>query len=128
MGQLADLLAEALYTQGRLDEAQRIIEEAETTAPSHNEAWMLWQSAKAKVLPRRGQLAAARQLIAETEAESSSAPWIIQAAVLVAKVKVSRMAGEPDQAAASLHAALRIHESRTSSFLRRDISPAREPK
>jgi hypothetical protein len=31
LGHLADLLAEALYAQGRLDEAQQMTEEAEVT-------------------------------------------------------------------------------------------------
>ena len=111
--QLGGLLAEALYAQDRLDEAEQMIEEAETTAgPSQNEAWVLWWSAKAKVLARRGQFAAARQLIAEAEEGISTAPWILQAMVPVAKAEVSRLAGDPDQAAASLTAALRIYEDR----------------
>jgi tetratricopeptide (TPR) repeat protein len=111
LGHLAGLLAETLYAQGRLDEAQQLIEEAETTAvPSKNDVWMLWRSAKAKVLAQRGQFAAARQLIAEAEEGGSSAPWMLRAAVLMAKAEVSRLAGAPDQAAASLRTALRIYE------------------
>lgn len=107
------LLAEALYAQDRLDEAQQMIEEAETTAvSSQNQVWVLWRSVKAKVLARRGQFAAAMQLIAEAEEGISSAPWILRAMVPVAKAEVSRLAGDPDQAAASLNAALRIYEDR----------------
>jgi predicted ATPase/DNA-binding XRE family transcriptional regulator len=113
LGHLAYELAEALYAQGRLDEAQQMIEEAEaTTAPSQNEVWMVWRSAKAKVLARRGQFDAARQLMAEAEAGISSAPWIIRATVLGAKAEVSGLAGDFDQAAAGLQAALRIYEEK----------------
>lgn len=111
LGHLAGLLAEALYAQGRLDEAQQMIEEAETTAvPSKNEVWVLWRSAKAKVLAQRGQFAAARQLIAEAEEGAASAPWMLRAAVLAAKAEVSGLAGAPDQAVASLRTVLRIYE------------------
>ena len=113
LGHLAGLLAEALYAQDRLDEAQQMIEEAETTAvSSQNHVWVLWRSVKAKVLARRGQFAAAMQLIAEAEEGISSAPWILRAMVPVAKAEVSRLAGDPDQAVASLNAALRIYEDR----------------
>jgi predicted ATPase/DNA-binding XRE family transcriptional regulator len=114
LGHLAGLLAEALYAQGRLDEAQEMTEEAEATAgPSEDEARVVWQSTKAKVLARRGQFHAAKQLIAEAEAVISPTSWAInQAAVLMAKAEVSWLAGAPDQAAASLRAALQIFEDR----------------
>jgi non-specific serine/threonine protein kinase len=113
LGILAGLLAEALYAQGRFDEAQQMIEEAETTAgPSETDAMVLWRSVKAKVLARRGQFPAAWQLIAQAEAEISSTSWVNQAAVLMAKAEVSQLAGALDQAAASLQATLRIYEER----------------
>jgi predicted ATPase/DNA-binding XRE family transcriptional regulator len=113
LGQIAGLLALALYAQGLLDDAQQVIEEAEiTVGPSNNEGLMLLRSAKAKVLARRGQFPAARQLIAEAEAEISSASWITRVKLLMAKAEVSRLTGTPDQAAASLRAALRIYEDR----------------
>ncbi len=111
LGHLAGSLAEALYAQGRLDEAQQMTEEAETTAgPSETDARAIWRSAKAKVLARRGEFPAARQLIAEAEAEISSTSWVNRATVLMAKAEVSQLAGAHDQAAASLRAALRIYE------------------
>jgi predicted ATPase/DNA-binding XRE family transcriptional regulator len=113
LGQIAGLLAHALYAQGLFGEAQQVIEEAEiTVGPIENEGWMLWRSAKAKVLAQRGQFFAARQLIAKAEEENSSASWVIRAKVLMAKAEVSRLAGDPDQAAASLRAALWIYEDR----------------
>jgi len=112
-GQMAGLLALALYAQGLLGDAQQVIEEAEVTIrPGNNEAQMLLRSAKAKVLARRGQFPAARQVIAEAEAEISSASWVTRAKLLMAKAEVSRLAGVPDEAAATLRAVLRIYEDR----------------
>ena len=111
--QMAGLLALALYAQGLLGDAQQVIEEAEVTiGPGNNEARMLLRSAKAKVLARRGQFPAARQVIAEAEAEIPSASWVTQAKLLMAKAEVSRLEGVPDEAAATLRAALRIYEDR----------------
>jgi len=44
--------------------------------------------------------------------------------VLVAKAEVSRLAGDPVQAAASLRAALRIYQERRATALARQIEAA----
>ena len=71
---------------------------------------------QAKLLARRGQFAAARQLIARAEALPS---WttgpIAQTDVLKTRAEVERLAGAPDQAAASLRAALHIYENMGSA-------------
>jgi tetratricopeptide (TPR) repeat protein len=89
-------------------------EEAEATAgPSEDEARVVWQSTRAKVLARRGQFRAAEQLIAQADGVISPTSWAMnQAAVLMAKAEVSWLAGAPDQAVASLRAALQIYEDR----------------
>jgi tetratricopeptide (TPR) repeat protein len=104
---LACLVAEALYDQDRCDEAQQVIDEANTdSAPDRNMEIDLTQ---AKLLARRGQFAAARQLIAQKGASVSQAP-LDRAEVLEARAEVDRLAGAPDQAAASLRAALQFYE------------------
>jgi tetratricopeptide (TPR) repeat protein len=104
---LACLVAEALYDQDRCDEAQQVIDEANTdSAPDRNMEIDLTQ---AKLLARRGQFAAARQLIAQKGASVSQAP-LDRAEVLKARAEVDRLAGAPDQAAASLRAALQFYE------------------
>jgi predicted ATPase/DNA-binding SARP family transcriptional activator len=109
---LASYLAEALYLQGRLDEAQRMTETAETlTQPDDIETQAQWRATQAKLLARHRQFPAARQLI--TEAEALILPTCharLKAHLLVAKAEVNQLAGDRDQAQASLHTALRIYE------------------
>jgi tetratricopeptide (TPR) repeat protein len=65
------------------------------------------------VLAQRGQFTAARQLADEAEALIAPTSWAeLQAAVLVAKAEVSKLAGAPAEAAASLRKALRIYQDR----------------
>ena len=125
MGERADLttldgfFAEALYAQGRLDEAQRITEEAQASASADDiDAQTRWRVARAKVLARGGQYPAARTLLDEAEALVSPTSWAeLQAAVLLARAEVDRLAGAPERAAASLRAALRIYQGRHATPL-----------
>ena len=106
---LAVLLADALYEQGRFDEAQQLIDQvnAEPPSPRHGSAWLI----EAKLLARRGQFAAARQLIGRAEAIPSWTTGPIgQTDAQQARAEVERLAGAPDQAAACLRAALHIYE------------------
>jgi tetratricopeptide (TPR) repeat protein len=110
---LAVLLAEALYEQGRFDEAQQLIDQA-NAEPSfaHGGSRLI----EAKLLARRGQFAAARRLVGQAEAPRS---WmtgpIAQTDALTARAEVERLAGAPGQAAASLRAALQIYEDMGSA-------------
>ena len=53
---LAGRLAEALFAQGRIEEAQQISEHAQAAAPpSDIDAHARWRAARAKVLARSGQ-------------------------------------------------------------------------
>jgi predicted ATPase/DNA-binding SARP family transcriptional activator len=116
---VAGMLAGALYAQGRLDEAQRMTEEAEAaTAPGDLDAQARWLTTRAKLLARRGQFSAARQLADEAQALISRTSWAaLQAELLVAKAEVSRLAGALDEAAGSLRAALRIYQDRRAEPL-----------
>ena len=62
---LIGLLADALYEQGRFDEAQQLIDEADTRP--WNRVYSTWLT-EAKLLARRGQFAAARALVGQAEA------------------------------------------------------------
>jgi ATP/maltotriose-dependent transcriptional regulator MalT len=112
-------LAEALYAQGRLDEAQGMTEEAEAaTGPSDIDAKARWRAIRAKLLARAGQFPAARRLAAEAEALVSPTPWAaLKVQVLMTKAEVNRLAGARDQAAVSLRAALRIAQDRHAAPL-----------
>ena len=109
---LASLLAEALYRQGRLGEAQQMTENAETLSPPDDiETQARWRATRAKLLARHRRFPAARQLITQAEALISPTCYTeLKAHLLVAKAEVNQLAGDRDQAQASLHAALRIYE------------------
>jgi predicted ATPase/DNA-binding SARP family transcriptional activator len=123
---LAALLAEALYAQDRLSEAQQLTEEAQAAAASGDvdaqaTCWMI----RAKLLAQRGQFRAARRLADEAQALISTTSWAVhQAKVLVAKAEVLRLAGAPDQAVPSLRAALQIYEDRRAAQLAAQVRAA----
>ena len=107
----AALLGEALYAQGRLDEAQQMTEEAEAAGGPNTSSRARWQSTRAKVLAQRGQFSAATRLIREAEALiAPTSSRVEHAHVLMAKAEVNWLAGEADQAEASARAALQIYE------------------
>jgi predicted ATPase len=111
---VATLLAEAVYAQGRLDQALRLTEEAEECAgPDDFDAQARWRAIRAKVLARRGQYRVAARLAEEAVALVPVAYGDSELAeFLVAQSEVSRLAGALEQAEASLRRALRIYESR----------------
>jgi hypothetical protein len=113
---IACLLADARYDQGRFDEAQQMIDEAQADASPDKEG-ATWLS-QAKLLARRGQFTAARQLIDQAQALlTPTSPPAEHIYVLEARAEVERLAGTTSQAAASLHALLRICEDRHATAL-----------
>jgi class 3 adenylate cyclase/tetratricopeptide (TPR) repeat protein len=110
----AGMLAEALYRQDRLDEAQQMTEEAQgAAAPDDFDAHARWRATRAKLLARRGQFPAARRLADEALALIPADAWpVLYAETLLAKAEVDQVAGAPGQAKASLHEALQIYEDR----------------
>jgi tetratricopeptide (TPR) repeat protein len=115
----AVILAETVYAQGRLDQALRLTEEAETLAAADDlEAQGHWRAIRAKVLARRGQFRAAVQLAEEAVAlvpAASGSPEL--ADFRVAQAEVLRLAGARDQAEASLRRALQFYENRRMTAL-----------
>jgi tetratricopeptide (TPR) repeat protein len=116
---VAGYLATALYAQGQFDEARELTEEAQAAAaPSDIDAQARWRTARAKLLARSGQFPAARTLLDEAAALVSPTSWAaLQAEILTAKAEVNRLAGEREQAEASLRAALRIYQDRHTTPL-----------
>ena len=107
-------LAEALYAQGRLDEAQRLTEDAEALAGAGDVfSQAQWRATRAKLLARRGESGAAARLADEALAQfppTSSAPLLSE--VLIAKAEVLRLAKTPGDAEISLRRALQLFEDR----------------
>jgi predicted ATPase/DNA-binding SARP family transcriptional activator len=113
------LLAEAVYAQGRLDEAQELTRQAEAiSSRPDRDVQTRWRAVRAKVLARRGQFPAARQLADQSLAiAGSSSSTTLQAYALEAQAEVSRLVGAPEEAAGHLRAALRLYEERRASAL-----------
>jgi tetratricopeptide (TPR) repeat protein len=111
---LAAFLAEALYLQGRFDEAEDWIRRAEDAAGQHDlGAQADIRSVRAKVLARRGEFEAAERMAREgvdlaartSETDHEGDGYFDLAEVL-------RLAGKPDDAAAALQDALRLWEAK----------------
>jgi tetratricopeptide (TPR) repeat protein len=111
---LATWLAEAAYVQGRFDQALRLTEEAEAFAGADDfEAQGRWRATRAKLLARRGQFPAAMRLADEAVTLVPAAnDGPVRAEFLVAQAEVSRLAGTPGEAEASLRRALQFYDDR----------------
>jgi tetratricopeptide (TPR) repeat protein len=98
----AGFLAEALYRQDRLDEAERYAELCEEiSAPDDVSSQFLWRCVRGKILARRGRLGEAEAMVREAvrlirEAEDPDS----QATALLDLVEVLRLAGRHDEAGA----------------------------
>ena len=112
-------LAEAVYAQGRLSEADQLTRETEALAAADDiDAQTRWRATRAKVLARRGHFVAARQLANQAEALFAPTPFLPeQARVLEVKAEVAKLAGELEEAAGYLRTALHIHEERRATAL-----------
>jgi tetratricopeptide (TPR) repeat protein len=117
---LAVLLANALYEQGRFDEAQQLIDQANSEPSSGGFSPGLTE---AKLLARRGRFAAARQLADQAVLPPAPSPYL-QADALKTRAEVERLAGAPGPAAASLRAALRIYEDLRAATLAGQVRAA----
>ena len=107
---LAAYLAQALYAQGRFDEAERMAEQAEAVARSGRH--MMSRTTKAKLVARSGNFGIALNLISEIEQDlTPGTPAADVAELLLAKAEVNRLAGAPGVARASLLAAQRIYKA-----------------
>ena len=105
------LLAEAVYAQGCLAEAQQLTDEAaEIAVDGDIDAHVRWRAVGAKLLARRGQFQAARKLADEALALIPASTWVaLLAEMLMTKAEVLRLAGESDEAGDCLRQALAIY-------------------
>jgi tetratricopeptide (TPR) repeat protein len=115
---LAGLLANALYEQGRFDEAQQLISGACAEPLPSSRPLSGTRLTEAKLLARRGQFGAARRLVDQSQAllSPSSGPADL-ANVLATRAEVERLAGASGRAAASLRAVQQIYEDRRATIL-----------
>ena len=108
----AGQLAQALYALGRLDEADAWARRsAELGASDDVITQMLWRQARAKVLARRGDNAAAESLAREAVAMCDTTDMLdVQGDAYADLGEVLLLSGKPDEAAAALEQALERYE------------------
>jgi class 3 adenylate cyclase/tetratricopeptide (TPR) repeat protein len=110
----AGYLAEALYAQGRYEEAFRYTEEGERAAAADDVlSQFLWRAVRAKVLARRGELESPEKLASEAVALADSTDYLDpRGFVHLALAEVLRLAGREIDATAEAQESLRLHEEK----------------
>jgi predicted ATPase/DNA-binding SARP family transcriptional activator len=111
---IAAMLADALYAQGRLAEAQQLADEARESAVNGDiDAHTRWRAVRAKLLARGGEFDAARELADEAIAlVPTPSGRSLRAELLAAKAEVLRLAGAGAEAAECLREALDFYTDR----------------
>ena len=112
LSSVAAELAEALYGQGRYEEAEQFTHVSEeVAAPDDLASQVEWRGARAKVLARRGRLEEAEKLAREAVELAESTDFInMHADSLVDLAEVLRLAGRLHEGAAALGQALELYE------------------
>jgi class 3 adenylate cyclase/tetratricopeptide (TPR) repeat protein len=108
----AALLAQAVYTQGRYDEAFELSEESkDATAPDDIESQVLWRCVRGKVLVRRGEFAEGESLVREAlDLIMRTEEPDVQGHVCRDLAQVLHLQGRTSEAREQLGEALRLHE------------------
>jgi tetratricopeptide (TPR) repeat protein len=114
VGHLASLapdLGEALYAQGRYDEALRLSEEVERiTIEGDVDPEVLWRQLRAKVLARQGRHDEAEALALDAVRRAARTDFLdLHAHALLAQGEVLRLAGRNDEAASAVREALGLY-------------------
>jgi predicted ATPase/class 3 adenylate cyclase len=129
---VAALLAEALYQQGRYDEAYESTAESETVAaPDDALSQYLWRCVRGKILARRGNASEATAVLNEAvriAGASDATDW--HAGVLLDLAEVREIGGDAVTAADALRQALALFEAKgnivSSALARRRLAALQE--
>jgi class 3 adenylate cyclase/tetratricopeptide (TPR) repeat protein len=109
---LAPVLADALFLQGRDEEALRLTELAERLAPSEDVEPQIAR-VQAKLLARRGDLEEAERRAREAAARAARTDLLDDRAQAMADLaEVLRLAGRPEESAAATQEAIRLYEQK----------------
>ena len=127
-------LLEALYRQGRDEEALRLSERwnpARLTVPEDVDGQAGWRSVRAKLLARRGNLAEAEALAREAVALAGATDYVdLHAEALAALGEVLLMAERHEDAGRALEHALSLFEAKgntvAATAIRDQLSAASE--
>jgi class 3 adenylate cyclase/tetratricopeptide (TPR) repeat protein len=110
----APMLAEALLLQERDDEALAVTESAERMATSGQvDEEIAWRRVRARLMARRGEIDEALRLAREATALGARTDLLPDHAQALADLAdVLRLAGRPEESAAALREAIRLHEQK----------------
>jgi tetratricopeptide (TPR) repeat protein len=111
---LVGLLAEAVYRQGRYEEAERFATSSERTAGSEDAySQVLWRSVKAKVLAREGSAEEAEALIEESVALAEGTDSLqLRGEALLGRAEVLKLSERGSDARRSLEDAVQLFEQK----------------
>jgi tetratricopeptide (TPR) repeat protein len=112
----APLLADALYLQGRDDEALLMTERwapERLTVPEDVDAQVGWRRVRAKLLARRGDVEAAERLAREATASAARTDFLdLRAHAVGDLAEVLRLMGRSEESAAAVQEAIRLYEQK----------------
>ncbi len=109
---LAAMLAHALYAEGRFEEAEQFSRiSGDAAAREDLTSNILWRSARAKILARRGDVEVGLRLAEEATKLAEQTDFLnIHGDALTDQAEVLQLAGETEEAASALEEALALYE------------------
>jgi class 3 adenylate cyclase/tetratricopeptide (TPR) repeat protein len=113
---IAAYLAEAVYQQDRLDEAERLTEVSESmTFPDDVTSQISWRAVRAKVATRQGDIARGESLAVDAVARAAETDWThLRGGALEALADVRVVQGQNEEAEALAGQALGLYEAKGS--------------
>ena len=112
----APSLADALYLQGRDDEALLLTERwspERLTVPEDVDAQVGWRRVRAKLLARRGDVEAAERLAREATANAARTDFLdLRARAVADLAEVLRLAGRSEESVTAFQEAIRLYEQK----------------
>jgi hypothetical protein len=111
---VAGILAEAIYVQGRNEEAERFTRISEESAGAEDVySQLLWRSVRAKCVARQGDMSAALGLVRESDILIRSTDSLdLRWQALLSQAEVLRLAGRMAEAETAVHEAIRAAEQK----------------
>jgi tetratricopeptide (TPR) repeat protein len=109
---VVDILAEAVFAQGRLDEAETLTQVSEQIAGTEDlYSQVMRRAVSAKVLARRGQVEEAERLARESVNLAAETDFLqLRGRAWMSLAEVLRLAGRDEEAEAAIEEALRFFE------------------
>ena len=116
---LAGLLGAAVYAQGRYDEAERLSELSEATAPDEDIATQIfWRGTRAKLLARKGIVDEAKSVARDAVGLAAGTDALtVHGDALMNLAEVLRLVGDKEEAAAAAREARGLYERKGNVVL-----------